>query len=1049
MHPPTSYAAGRAFLIMVFLATMALPAADWPAYRHDNQRSGVTAEQLPPSLIQLWQHTPQHPPRPGMAEAAKTDYWHKLSDLAPRTTYDRTFHVVAAGDAVFFGSSADDKVYCLDAASGTVRWSFCAGGPVRLAPACHEGRLYFGSDDGWVYCLNSADGLLVWKRHAAAEDRQIIGHGRLISAGPIRTGVLVDNGTAYVGAGLFPDEAVWLRALNARDGSAVWDQKLAISPQGYLVGSPSHLYVPTGRTSPAIFRRADGQANGAFKGVGGADVLLSEGLLCFGPGNIGEIEAFRTETLELVTTFQAEAMVATPTVIYLQRGRQLRALDRVRHLALLDREQKVRARQKVIAKRLEEIGRSPGDTAAPELRKEFAENQGVLAALPQQFEACVLWRRSCSNRHALILAGQTLYAGGDGQVAAFAAGDGSPAWSGPVNGAAYGLAAAQGRLLISTDRGTIHAFGKPSSASLPASVVPPVARPSTASDWPPAASRQTARQIVEKTGVKKGFCLVLGCGEGRLVGALARLTDLTVVGIEEDVRQQAAARNALDLAGLHGTRVSVQPGPLSALPAGFANLVVCDPERTSVVDTSQVARLLRPYGGVAWLGPAGEPVRRGPPTGAGEWTHLYADAGNTACSGDQLLGAPTRVLWFGEPGPRPMADRHHRAVPPLFKDGRLFIPAYHRVLAMDAYNGTLLWEAELPESTRLGAAKDSGHLALAADLLYAASPTECLALEVASGSIVRRFPTPQRDGGGYTWGYTATAGDQLFGSGRKKNASLRAMGLSVIEIQYGDLQAVSTSAYLFSLDRHDGRLRWLHQGGIIPDPAIALGDGRVYFVECAAPEAVKGSQGRLKLNTLLSGETSLVALSMETGRVLWKQPVDLRAIQHVLFLSSAGQTLLVAGSKNKQGTVWYDLSGFDAATGQPLWHREQNNQTKAGGDHGEQTLHPVIIAGIVYAEPQAYHLRTGQPVADWAFSRQGHGCGTLSGSASQLFYRAGHPAMFDLGSRQARKLSVVSRPGCWINIIPAGGLILVPEASSGCTCGFSIETTIVFAPQPP
>jgi hypothetical protein len=28
------------------------------------------------------------------------------------------------------------------------------------------------------------------------------------------------------------------------------------------------------------------------------------------------------------------------------------------------------------------------------------------------------------------------------------------------------------------------------------------------------------------------------------------------------------------------------------------------------------------------------------------------------------------------------------------------------------------------------------------------------------------------------------------------------------------------------------------------------------------------------------------------------------------------------------------------------------------------------------------------------------------------------------------------RPGCWINAIPAGGLVLVPDASAGCRCSY-------------
>jgi len=45
------------------------------------------------------------------------------------------------------------------------------------------------------------------------------------------------------------------------------------------------------------------------------------------------------------------------------------------------------------------------------------------------------------------------------------------------------------------------------------------------------------------------------------------------------------------------------------------------------------------------------------------------------------------------------------------------------------------------------------------------------------------------------------------------------------------------------------------------------------------------------------------------------------------------------------------------------------------------------------------------------------------------------------------QLTQVSRPGCWLNIIPANGLILVPESSSGCTCGYSLQSSLAFAPQ--
>jgi hypothetical protein len=44
-------------------------------------------------------------------------------------------------------------------------------------------------------------------------------------------------------------------------------------------------------------------------------------------------------------------------------------------------------------------------------------------------------------------------------------------------------------------------------------------------------------------------------------------------------------------------------------------------------------------------------------------------------------------------------------------------------------------------------------------------------------------------------------------------------------------------------------------------------------------------------------------------------------------------------------------------------------------------------------------------------------------------------------------LTQVNRPGCWINILPAGSLVLIPEGSSGCTCGYPLQTSIAFVPQ--
>ncbi len=225
----------------------------------------------------------------------------------------------------------------------------------------------------------------------------------------------------------------------------------------------------------------------------------------------------------------------------------------------------------------------------------------------------------------------------------------------------------------------------------------------------------------------------------------------------------------------------------------------------------------------------------------------------------------------------------------------------------------------------------------------------------------------------------------------------------------------------------------------------------MYFIESTNAKTLSQPDGRSKLQTLLGDGSRLVALDMKTGRLRWQVECGLREIQHHLYLAFSDGILVAVGTKNKrtgnQPQVWYDLHGFDASTGKLVWSATQNQGLKSGGSHGEQDHHPAIVGGVVYQEPLAYDLHTGKRRQGWRFARGGHGCGTVSASASAFFYRAGNPTMCDLATGKKSKVSHVSRPGCWINIIPAGGLVLIPEASSGCTCNFAVQSSMAFAPS--
>ncbi|MEA1952418.1 MAG: hypothetical protein U9N87_13645, partial [Planctomycetota bacterium] len=304
----------------------------------------------------------------------------------------------------------------------------------------------------------------------------------------------------------------------------------------------------------------------------------------------------------------------------------------------------------------------------------------------------------------------------------------------------------------------------------------------------------------------KGHALVFGAGRGRLAHALACQSECRIVGAEEDESKIHVGRTLLDNADLYGRQVTLQRQSLDKL--GYrdyaASLVASDTilaEGTCPGSADEMFRMARPYGGLIVVGqPAGCPkklkretlckwldaaglkykiienatdglwaiIRRGAVPGAGEWTHVRADIANTACSGDKLTSGDFKVLWFGEPGPRIMVDRHWRNTSPLCKDGRLIIPAFDRIVCSDAYNGARLWDLKVPKASRIAMMRDAGWLALGDKYLYAAMDKRCQKINVIDGRVVDTFETPD---GKSDWGYLAVDGDRLYGSQQIHEAS--------------------------------------------------------------------------------------------------------------------------------------------------------------------------------------------------------------------------------------------------------------------------------------
>ncbi|MHC4327014.1 MAG: outer membrane protein assembly factor BamB family protein [Planctomycetota bacterium] len=1067
-------------LFVLYFAILVCPesakAADWPTFMHDSHRSGVTGEQLKLPLNETWVFKAAHRPQPAWPGPAQQDFWHRTFNLKSAVTYDRAFHVVGADNTIFFGSSADDKVYALDARTGKERWTFFTEAPVRLAPAVSGNKVYVGSDDGHVYCLRRDDGTLAWKHKATEQDRMIPGNGRIISTWPVRTGLLVDEGVLYFAAGLFPNQGTFLSALDAEDGSLNWKRKLDISPQGYMLASRQRLYVPTGRTSPAIFSRADGRPLGELPSAGGTFALLTENVLVTGPGRRSrELNAADVDTKDKIATFGGVRMLVNGPTAYMQAERQLSAFNRGRYLELSRERNKLAQRQSEIKKQLKKTARNTAD--ATQLQEQLQSLAPRINELSKQMKDCYLWTVNCKYPYSLIMAGDVLFAGGENEIAAIEARDGKVIWTDSVDGKAYSLSVVNEGLYVSTDQGQIYCFRDGAKVAPAGEDTNPFPRDNLTERY-----AKAAELIVERTGVAKGYCLVLDCGRGRLAYELARRSDLKIVGVEEDADKVAAARNAIDKAGLYG-RVVVHHKDSDSLPYTdyFANLIVSDEAlRTGKLPATadEVFRVLRPSGGVVALVQQdnkfnekklkewGLPARldwklhkksdiaigwaeREKLQGAGEWTHTYAEPGNTSCSGDTIVKGDMALQWFGRPGPKEMIDRHHRNVPPLYKDGRLFVPGDSVVFAVDAYNGTIEWKIEVPNSRRLGVFLDTSNLIVDEKFLYVAAEDKCIGFDVRTGRRRVSHQMPQLRSEPREWSYIAYSGNTLFGSARRKGASYTETSYEADDaLWYQDMQLV-VSDYLFALDKPGGRLLWKYDSGLVLNTTITIGGGRMYFIETDSPKALADKLGRMPIKKLFDGGSQyLVALDAGTGRVIFKKKIDVTYFEEPVYINYADDTLLLSGSRLAGDVVRYHYRAFDARSGDILWDADHRTDLAKDGGHGEYNRHPTIIDDTVYAWPYAYSLKTGEKTEGWEFNRQGHGCGGVSASAQCLFWRGGNPWMYDLcpgGGPQP--LNRATRPGCWINIIPAGGLVLVPEASSGCTCGFSLQTSMAFVPK--
>jgi outer membrane protein assembly factor BamB len=528
---------------------------------------------------------------------------------------------------------------------------------------------------------------------------------------------------------------------------------------------------------------------------------------------------------------------------------------------------------------------------------------------------------------------------------------------------------------------------------------------------------------------------------------LARRTTLRIVAVDADAANVAAARKMLSAAGLYGVRVAVHQAELSSLPypSYFADLIVSGrsvSEGVDAVPNGVAARVQRPYGGVACLGRPGNMRTsvRGPLEGAGQWTHLYAGPANTICSNDVRLRGPLGMLWFRDTD-LAMPSRHGRAPSPLVAEGRMFVEGLDAVRAVNIYNGSVLWESPLKGLLRryhqdhlTGVAATGSNMCLGPDRLFLHAGAQCLSLDVKTGRRIACWEAPPRpDGKPGRWGFMAYSDGLLIGSvPDEKHVVKESWDAYLGKLDMSELW--SESVMLFALDAMTGALRWkFAPQHSIRHNAIAVGQGRVYVIDRLAaqtdtPRAVpRGAKPDHPAGRL-------ICLDARTGKLLWENDKEIFG------------TLLALSEKHDVLVMSYQPTSFklDSERGGRMAAFRASDGSRRWDQPAKYRSRPVVNDRAIYAEPGKWDLLTGERMP-FAFSRS-YGCGILAGSARLLVYRSATLGYYDLEAGRKTENYGGIRPGCWINAIPAGGLVLLADAASWCTCSYLNQATIALAP---
>ena len=544
-----------------------------------------------------------------------------------------------------------------------------------------------------------------------------------------------------------------------------------------------------------------------------------------------------------------------------------------------------------------------------------------------------------------------------------------------------------------------------------------------------------AAAILEAAGVKGGLVVHLGCGEGRLTGALCASPSYFVHGLGTDAKRVAAAREHIASLGRNG-RVSVDVFDGTHLPYvdNLVNLLVA--ESLGRVAMSEVTRVLAPRG-VALIG--GKKTVKPWPADIDEWTHFLHGPDNNAMAEDRMVGPPRHMQWLAGPG----WTRHHhsdkgtdpavRAV--VSARGRLFylldkagtsnmrVPHQWFLAARDGFSGVLLWEKRLgiPRFRRRLERVWRTRVADANRVYTPLGPDQILnALDATTGSVIRQYP-----------------GTESF---------------QEIVKDGNTLLVVSQEGAVLAFRAGSGDVVWQWKPGadepIVP-LTLAACDGRVFVKTETGVLCLSMAEGDLVWRVPLEGPKKKVRLHYPRERLIVRGGVVLCSYGGNDPKDLNRDTYEYLGSHPRVRAYQGKLAALAASDGRVLWRSAYmpGLESMPGELYVSEGL---VWLGPDFAEPR--DLRTGVVARKRSVLERlwtdGHHYRCYPGKATCRYIITAKRGieMIDLtGENHSRNNWV--RGTCRVGVTPCNGLLYAPPHSCGCFIEAKLSGFWALAPE--